>query len=256
MEDQKPILILTAGGKFPWIVINAIADAFPEVVVLQERPESKLAFIRRKARLMGWVSAIGQLLTMVVSRLGKLVTRSRSEEIMRRHGVSDSPDPQVTVRNVPSVNARQTIALIEEFSPAAIMTISCRILRKQALAAITCPVLNFHPGITPRYRGMWSGYWARANGDLAHYGSTVHLIDAGVDTGAVIYRKVIEPSRRETIFTDTILQTSAARDIAVSALQDAVRGDLKPLPADGISHQYYHPTLWSWLWRGITKGVW
>ena len=72
----------------------------------------------------------------------------------------------------------------------------------------------------------------------------------------MIYRKVVEPSPKETIFTDTILQTAAARDIAVMALKDAVAGELKPLPADGISKQYFHPTIWAWLWRGITRGVW
>ena len=103
---------------------------------------------------------------------------------------------------------------------------------------------------------MWSGYWARAMDDIQHYGTTVHMVDLGVDSGAVIYRKVIEPSPRETIFTDTILQTAAARDIAVAALKDAVAGELKPLPADGVSRQYFHPTLWFWVWRGLTKGVW
>ena len=256
MPDRRTIIILTAGGNFPWIVINAVAEAFDDVVVLKEHPESKVAFIRRKARLMGWVSAIGQLATMVTSKVGKGFTRERAARIMREHGASDQPNPSVTVHDVPSVNAPETLERLEELQPAAILSVSCRILKRDTLAAISCPVLNFHPGITPRYRGMWTGYWARANEDLDHYGTTVHLVDAGVDSGAVIYRKVVEPSPQETIFTDTILQTAAAREIAVMALKDAVAGELKPLPADGISKQYFHPTIWAWLWRGITRGVW
>ncbi|MAY61273.1 MAG: formyl transferase [Rhizobiales bacterium] len=256
MTDENPIIILTAGGSFPWIVINAVADAFPDVVVLREQPESKVTFIRRKARLMGWVSAIGQFMMMVVSRLGKKFTGTRASRLMREHGASDKADPRVAVHQIPSVNAPETLALIDELQPAAILSVSCRILKRETLSAISCPVLNFHPGITPRYRGMWSGYWARAMDDIQHYGTTVHMVDLGVDSGAVIYRKVIEPSPRETIFTDTILQTAAARDIAVAALKDAVAGELKPLPADGVSRQYFHPTLWFWVWRGLTKGVW
>jgi formyl transferase-like protein len=256
MTHEKPIIILTAGGSFPWIVVNAVAGAFPHVVVLREKPESKFAFIRRKARLLGWHSAFGQFLTMAVSRLGKKFARRRTEEILRLHGVSDRPDPRVSVRDVPSANSARTLALINELEPAAVMTVSCRILRRDTLAAISCPVLNFHPGITPRYRGMWSGYWARVANDLDHYGTTVHLTDTGIDTGAALYRKVIEPSSGETIFTDTILQTAGARDIAVAALRDAVSGELKPLPADGVSRQYFHPTIWFWLWTGTTRGVW
>ena len=75
MPDRRTIIILTAGGNFPWIVINAVAEAFDDVVVLKEHPESKVAFIRRKARLMGWVSAIGQLATMVTSKVGKGFTQ-------------------------------------------------------------------------------------------------------------------------------------------------------------------------------------
>ncbi len=256
MTDEKPIIILTAGGSFPWIVINAVAQAFPRVVVLRETPESKVAFVRRKARLLGWLSALGQFLTMVVSRFGKRFAKRRTSEILRQHGASDRHDPRVEIRDVPSANAPQTLALIAELQPSALMTVSCRILRKETLAAIPCPVLNFHPGITPRYRGMWGGYWARIANDPDHYGTTVHLTDAGIDTGAALYRKVVTPSSRETIFTDTVLQTAAARDIAVSALRDAVNGALKPLPAEGVSRQYFHPTIWFWLWNGITRGVW
>ena len=256
MPDRHTIIILTAGGSFPWIVINAVADAFDDVVVLKEDPESKFAFIRRKARLMGWVSAIGQLATMVTSRIGKNFAKTRSARILREHDASDQPNPRVTVREVPSVNAPQTLKLIEDAQPAAILSVSCRILKRDTLAAIPCPVLNFHPGITPRYRGMWGGYWARVNEDLDHYGTTVHLIDTGIDSGAAVYRKVIKPSPKETIFTDTVLQTAAACDIAVMALQDAVAGELKPLPADGVSKQYFHPTIWAWLSHGITRGVW
>ena len=51
-----------------------------------------------------------------------------------------------------------------------------------------CPVLNYHAGITPKYRGMNGGYWALATGDAGNFGATVHLVDAGVDTGGVLHQ--------------------------------------------------------------------
>ena len=72
------IVVVTAGGENPWIMINALAARFADVTVIGEQPESKSLFLRRRARKFGWVTAIGQLATMIASRFGKRFTRKRA----------------------------------------------------------------------------------------------------------------------------------------------------------------------------------
>lgn len=145
---------------------------------------------------------------------------------------------------------------LDAIRPAALLLVSTRMLTAGTLAAIPCPVLNLHAGITPQYRGLQGGYWSRVQSDEENFGVTVHLVDAGVDTGGVLYQRRLKPSKRDTMHTYPLLQTAAATGIVVEALRDAVSGELKPLKIAAPSRQWYHPPIWTWLWNGVTRGIW
>ncbi|CCV14505.1 hypothetical protein MESS4_680058 [Mesorhizobium sp. STM 4661] len=58
-------------------------------------------------------------------------------------------------------------------NPAGVVLLAgCRLLSRQTLARMPCPVLNYHAGIAPRYRGMNGGYWALASGDAENFGTS------------------------------------------------------------------------------------
>jgi len=250
------VAVLIQPGPNPEIVVNALKAAFPDLVVIEEEPESKKLFIRRRARKLGWMQALGQLATMVVSKFGKRFTRARTGEILEQFAANPFPDSRIRRIAVPSANSPGFLRVLEEIRPQALLLVSCRMLKRETLAAIACPVLNFHAGINPRYRGLQGGYWARVMKDEENFGATVHLVDAGVDTGGVLYQHRMRPSERDTIHTYPLLQTAASTGIVVQATRDAVAGDLKPLEMAGPSRQWYHPPVWAWLWTGVTRGIW
>ena len=103
---------------------------------------------------------------------------------------------------------------------------------------------------------MNGGYWALATGDAANFGSTVHLVDAGVDTGAVLRqtRGAAEPG--DTIATYALRQAALSRGMCADVVDDTLAGRFRPFTPDLPSRQWYHPTLWFYLWTGLTKGVW
>jgi hypothetical protein len=47
-----------------------------------------------------------------------------------------------------------------------------------------------------------------------------------------------------------------ARPFAVRAVEDALSGRLQPRKSDLPSRQWFHPTLWGYLWTGLTRRVW
>lgn len=116
--------------------------------------------------------------------------------------------------------------------------------------------MNLHSGITPKYRGQAGGYWALAKGDPDHAGVTIHLVDAGVDTGDVLYQAGFRAGKHDNFSTYFYLQAAVFRPLAVKAIEDALRGELQPFKPSLPSEQFHHPTLWGHLWTGLTKGVW
>ena len=51
------------------------------------------------------------------------------------------------------------------------------------LEAVPAVFLNTLAGITPSYRGVHGAYWALVQRQPDACGVTVHLVDAGIDTG-------------------------------------------------------------------------
>ena len=247
---------MTAGGMNPQVMINALARRFPDLHVIEEQPESKITLLKRRARRFGWLTAIGQLATMLASRLGKNVAAKRSAEILQAYGVSAEVNPHIPVTRVVSLNDPDCHAAVTRIQPAAIFTISCRILSPATLAALPCPVINFHAGINPMYRGQMGGYWARVERDEQNFGATLHLVDAGIDTGGTLYENRLVPSRNDTLATYPLLMTAASTEIAVQALRNVIDGTLEPIQPSGPSRLRFPPPLWTWLYHGITKGIW
>jgi hypothetical protein len=51
--------------------------------------------------------------------------------------------------------------------------------------AVPGGILNLHPGPLPGYRGLFAPFWQVLAGE-ADLAATLHLVDAGIDTGAVL----------------------------------------------------------------------
>jgi methionyl-tRNA formyltransferase len=130
-----------------------------------------------------------------------------------------------------------------------------RIIHASVLDAVPATFLNLHAGMTPRYRGVHGGYWALAQGDPEHCGVTVHEVDRGVDTGDVVAQARIAPTERDSFATYPLLQLAAGAPLLVDAVRAALGDRLASRPAEGPSRQWYHPTLWSYLWTRARTGV-
>lgn len=253
---SKKIVVVTEGGPHIWAIVNALTDRFGEVTVILETPESKKALLMRRARKQGWISAAGQLGTMVLTRLGKRLFAGRGERIVKETGLNIEPSADQKIVEVPSANSPEFLAAIDRLKPEVVLLAGCRLLSRKTLAALPCPVLNYHAGITPGYRGMNGGYWALATGDQENFGATVHLVDAGVDTGGVLHQVRGRPGRGDNIALYALRLAAMSRGICAQGVEDALAGRLAPATPDMPSRQWYHPTIWFYLWTGLTKGVW
>lgn len=250
------IAVLTVLSPQSWIVINALARHFGPVTILAEERESRLALIRRRIRRQGMVTVLGQIGFVLFQKLPARRARPRVKEIIAAHGVDPAPNAACRLLPVKSVNSMACRAALAMLKPDVVLVIGTRIIGRETLRSITVPVINFHSGINPKYRGQAGGYWALASGDPENAGVTVHLVDDGVDTGAVLYQARFTATASDNFITYFYIQAAIARPLVIKAVQDALSGRLRPVEVKLPSQQFYHPTLWFYLWTGWTKGVW
>lgn len=257
VSPPSRIAVLIAGGGLANIFVNKLADRFPDLVVLQEQGEDVATIFRRRAKLRGWWDAMGQHLftyygLRIVTRLGK----ARVNQICSEHGLARDLKPGIEVRPVPSVNSPECQAHLRAIQPRAVAVYGTRLLNRETLAAIDAPFINYHAGLNPKYRGQSGAYWALRNGDAANAGLTIHLVDTGVDTGDVLYQARSTFTKADNFQTYHFAQMAQATPLMIQAIEDAVAGRLKPYKPNLPSQQFFMPTLWGYVWAGLTKGVW
>jgi folate-dependent phosphoribosylglycinamide formyltransferase PurN len=250
------VVLLTAEGPLATFVAAGLAASIPNLTVVVEPSEPRGVILRRRARLLGWIPALGQVACGVAARLINRGSGARRREIVEASGLPSALPASVNVHRVPSVNSVECRALLQALNPAAVAVYGTRIIKPETLSAIAAPFINYHAGINPKYRGQEPAYWALAHGDAGHAGVTIHLVDAGVDTGDVLYQKTVRFERSDNLYTYHWVQAVEAIPLFAAAIDDALRGALRPYRVDLPSQIHFPPTIWAFLWNGVRKGVW
>lgn len=219
-----------------------------QVLAIVEPPLSRLVLLRGRLRKLGVWRVAGQLVFQLgVAPLLYRRSVERRRQIQRDYGLDDGAIPVSARRSVPTVNSPEVIDAVGRFGPDVVVVNGTRILGKRLLEALTVPIVNLHAGITPRYRGVHGAYWALAEGLRELCGVTLHHVDPGIDTGAIIAQATIAPTAIDDFSTYPLLQLAAALRLldqhlpAIAARAAAVRA-----PTDAHSVLRYHPTVWEY----------
>ncbi len=254
---DKKIVMLAGGGESTAFMYHGLAAYFTIHTVIIEEGTDLKTFLKRRIKKLGWWQVIGQVLfTKLCVPLIRSGSQARIQQIKDDYQLNDSPVDPAKVFRVPSVNSEACLRKLKEINPDVIVVNGTRIITKKILNAVAAPFINTHVGITPAYRGVHGAYWALAQDDRAHCGVTVHLVDAGIDTGNILYQAVIHPIKKDNFLTYTHMQLGEGIRLMKKAVGDALAGELKPLPSGGSEGKiWYHPTLWYYLYKRITKGV-
>jgi methionyl-tRNA formyltransferase len=159
----------------------------------------------------------------------KFLTRIAGEQIpphfsdlvaglaIRRHKVDDH-------------NSDACRQLLQAFGPEVVVLGGTRIILPHILTLPRRGTLNAHPGLLPWLRGSSSVAWALYK-DLP-VGSTIHFVDKGIDTGAIIARRrlpVLQGMTYERIVRQTL---TLSGDLMAETLAQFEAGDLKAEPQD------------------------
>jgi hypothetical protein len=249
------IAILTSVDTRHRYFVQALREAFDVCAVGYERTGYSPATV------------IGMGLT---GEEAKIVTRhfaerTRQEEIYFGHRaelVDDGPGCAVRHIEPGGLNAPETQAFLAAARPDVVVVYGTNLIRQPLLGAYAGRMLNMHLGLSPYYRGTATNFYPLLNEEPQYVGATIHLIDAGIDSGPIVYHarpEIVPGDMPHTIGCKAIL---AGIEAMAAALSDAAQGRLSPVPqwpAPGGGRLYlrkdYHPRQVVELYTKLDAGM-
>jgi folate-dependent phosphoribosylglycinamide formyltransferase PurN len=246
------LVILTGTGPEHRYVTASLAGAFPDdlqaIVLAEPPPHSALRRMRGYWRRY----SARQLLSRVWAKTYARLTRraARRDATLSRMLFADGdtravPRPDL-VRVVQSYNGEACLALLRELAPDIIAVYGTSVIKAPVIQLARRAILNMHTGISPRYRGSDTVFWPLYNSEPEWIGVTVHLLDAGLDSGNIVAagRPTIEVSDDEdTLFAKCVIEGAK---LYVGAVQAAAAGTLRSEPqqlAEGREYRFVDRTV-------------
>ncbi len=133
-------------------------------------------------------------------------------------------------RQVDNHNGPACLDLLQGWQPELLVLGGTRILRPALLAIAPRGTVNAHPGLLPRLRGSASVAWALYY-DLPA-GCTTHLVEAGIDTGAILMQRHLPVFRGDTYEQIVRRSLTLAGELMADTLLELAAGRLRPVAQD------------------------
>lgn len=255
MTNTSGLIALIGDAPHAWTMVNALRKRFGDFTVIVERGEPASVFWARRRKKLGAPAVYSMKAAQLAARVTKPLSRNRLAEL--RAACDATPVTGGARIDVANLNGDDALAHIRALKPRAVFVASTGMLRAPLLDACACPVVNYHSGVNPAYRGINGGYFALANGEPEHFGVTLHLVDLGVDTGAILATNRIPVAANDNMQTYMTLMAAKSQALVIATMENVLAGKATPLPPSTLpSNQYYAPTLGQYLANGFARGVW
>jgi len=90
------------------------------------------------------------------------------------------------VQRAEHINEPAVFDTVQRLAPDVVAVFGTSLIRSPLLGQGRLGMLNLHGGLSPDYRGADCTFWALYNGEPERVGCTLHFINAGIDTGALV----------------------------------------------------------------------
>ncbi len=147
------------------------------------------------------------------------------ESVARKH--------RVPYYHAHSVRDPQLEQRIRQWQPDLMVVYYAPLLRKNIFSLPPRGTINLHPSTLPKYRGGHPLFWTAYHLET-HAGVTVHYIDAGMDSGDILYQKSvpIRPGLREADLEDLVIRRHGV-DLTLKAVDAVATGQPPRTPQPG-----------------------
>ncbi len=151
---------------------------------------------------------------------------------------------QIRLERVNDLNGTEAQSVLQAMKPDLLVLGGTPIIRAPILDIPTFGTVNVHMGILPRYRGRNVAEWAVF--ENAPVGLTVHLVDPGVDTGAILQQRHVDVSDCPSITAMRQKLSYLQHRFLAKCASAYLHKQLRPQPqtkTDGKQYYEMHPVL-------------
>ena len=120
-------------------------------------------------------------------------------------------------------------------------------------------VLNLHGGLSQKYRGTYTTFWAVYNCEPEYIGATVHYVSEGIDDGNIIYQgrpKITAGDDPETLYVKVV---KLGIEMMIKAIEDIQHDKIKGYEPERLGALYLDkmvtPAVYRKMWDNIHIGV-
>lgn len=159
------------------------------------------------------------------------------------------------------LNTAPTLHFLETCGVDTVAVFGTNLIKPPLLSRWPGRMINMHLGLSPYYRGTATNFYPLLNEEPQYVGATIHLLDAGIDSGPILRHA------RPAIVVDDQPHTIGAK--AILAGIDAMIHVLRRLDQDGITpvtpwdvpnpklylRKHYHPRQVIELYRKLEAGL-
>jgi phosphoribosylglycinamide formyltransferase 1 len=190
--------------------------------------------------------------------------RTRQEQAYFGHAsafIEDSPKCAVRRLDPTTLSSEETVQFLEEQGTEAVLVYGTSLIKPPLLDHFAGRMINMHLGLSPYYRGTATNFYPLLNKEPEYVGATIHLIDAGIDSGAIIHHA------RPEITADDMPHTVGCKAILcgiekiIQSAKELESGNLRPVPQWPVPspklylRRDYHPSQVVELYNHIAEGL-
>ena len=173
----------------------------------------------------------------------------------------DGRDLSVRSLTPATLNAGATVDWLRDRRVEAIAVFGTGLIKAPILEAFAGRIINMHLGLSPYYRGTATNFYPLLNGEPEYVGATIHLIDAGIDSGPIVHHARPDITADDMPHTVGCKAITAGIEKMIQALHELRHDRLTPTPqwdapdAKLYLRRDYHPSQVVELYDRIEGGL-
>lgn len=247
---KTKIIILARDCDSSNIVYNYLKKYFEIDAIVFEKPIPRKKQFFNRVKKLGYIDALSQVFFfLLIAPVIKKFSKKRKAEIYKQYDLDETPPPGHLVKRIRYINSEEGRSMLNQLNPNLIIVNGTRIISKKTLEAVPATFINIHTGITPLFRGVHGGYWSIAKDRKDLFGTTIHYVDPGVDTGGIIEQIFAQPQGEDNFYTYPYLQYAVCLPVLKQVVESFMAGKQPATrqPVTTESALWFHPTVFQWL---------
>ena len=159
------------------------------------------------------------------------------------------------------LNSADTLAFLDSAKVDTVVVYGTNLIKAPLIDHWPGRMINLHLGLSPYYRGTATNFYPLLNEEPEYVGATIHLLDSGIDSGAILRHarpQIVAGDQPHTIGCKAI---RAGIEAMISVLFDLDHSRLNPVPQWEVPsarlylRKDYHPRQVVELYRKLESGL-